>query len=126
MEEKSIEIELDGLKDGDQVKRDGWEVCLANGNGYLWAVYGTGPAGQEIVLTIKGIPGSFPVACCATEWESKSIRPIITDAIIELRSVQRSKGKVRIAAFNRSNEDRYVMMGVVFPVIAGNPRMGSV
>jgi hypothetical protein len=115
MEGKFIEIILSGLQDGGQIKGDGWEVSLANGNGYLWAVYGCARAGEEIVLTMNGIPGSFPVACCATEWDVMNIRPLITDAIIELRSIQRSSGKVRIVAFNRSNDDRHVVMGVVFP-----------
>jgi hypothetical protein len=116
MEEKLMELAFEGMQEGDRAKGDGWEVSFANGNGYLWAVYGKATAGEEIALMMQGIPGSFPVACCATEWDFMNVRPIITDAVIELRSVQRGSGKVRIVAFNRSTDDRHVVMGIVFPV----------
>lgn len=116
VDEMVIEIALEGVQEKGRAKGVGWELTYANGNGYLWAIYGKAGAGKEIVLTMHGIPGSSPVACCATEWDAMNSRPVITDAIIELRSVQRSSGTVRIVAFNRSNDDRHVIMGVTFPV----------
>lgn len=116
MEEKSIEIAFNDTQEGARAKGESWELSFANENGYLWAVYGLAPAGSEIMLTITGIPGSYPVACCATEWDAMNTRPMISEAVIELRSIQRSTGMVRIVAFNRGATDRHVVMGIVFPV----------
>jgi hypothetical protein len=118
MEMKTIEINFESSADGQEASGDGWEVRFENGCGYLWAAYGHARAGSEISLTARGIPGSLPTSACATEWDVMNTRPRITDAVIELRSVQRSEGEVRVIARNASDRDLHVVIGVIFPVEA--------
>jgi hypothetical protein len=117
MKTKTITIRKAAFTKGTKnYKANNLQIEFRNQTGYLWAVYGNADAHSDITLTVRGLRGSLPIACCATEYDHLNVRPLITSAIIEIKSVQRAEMLARVVARNTSDTNRDVVIGVIFAI----------
>ena len=75
-----------------------FQVTFINNTVYLWLVaQATPPDLTEFEVESDSVPGSLPVACCATQWDASRNQPTYSSAVmIDLLSVQRQPGRLRV------------------------------
>jgi hypothetical protein len=84
---------------------------------FLWALNLKIKPQDTCTFALKVIPGALPVACCATEWDDSSGKPVYNgNVFIEVRSVQRTVGAVRVVVKNNSDYMVNVAIGIISAV----------
>ena len=74
-----------------------YQLIVEDGSVFLWLIAQLVPMKREFSFIARGILGSLPVSCCATQWSGPNASPIINETKIYMRSVERAENMVRVS-----------------------------
>ena len=118
MEVNTIELpeEIYGKGSGT-FEGENYQLTIKGETGYFWIKLPPIPVNQDVGYSFN-VAGSLPVACCAAEMDARNIPLIENDAVIELKSVQRTNGLVRVIIRRSAvaSSPLSVAVGVVFAI----------
>ncbi len=120
MEENTFTLPEDVFGKGNGAYQgENYQLTIRGETGYLWFKLRPIPVNQDVVMSFN-LTGSLPVACCAAEMDARNIPLIENDAVIEIKSVQRKNGLVRVIYRRNAaaNSNLSVAIGVTFAIEA--------
>ncbi len=108
---------------------------ISYGVQFIWARFREPvKAGQVATMVVTNlvsrVDGGLVTAACvmdgaATEWNMSTNLPVISDAVVELISVERGMGTGRVVCRNTYDDDLYIAAGFAAPIsIPGLPPQG--
>jgi len=94
---------------------ENYRLTIKGETAFMWVNVEPAPDLIEYTIEVNPFPGSLPVACCATEWDTVNNKPFITPLrLIELSSVQRQSGKVRVKVRTSPGYIQFIAVGFIF------------
>ena len=104
-----------GRYDAEGRPSTGGRVFIANANtAFVWSVFECQlEPGQIGSMIFRNAPGTFLVGTSFTEWDPEQNVPRISDALLTLRSAERSEGKIRIVGRNTSSRLVVAAAGII-------------
>lgn len=77
---------------------ENYQITFRGDTAHLWLIAQAHPPEfTEFEIESDSVPGSLPVACCATQWDTRTNGPTYNQTVmIDLLSVQRRPGRVRV------------------------------
>jgi hypothetical protein len=89
----------------------------------IWAVFEHKlRGGVRGDMTFHNCPGTAPITSFFNEWDTRTVQPIIGEALFELVSSERGRDVARVCATNCSERDLVVAAGFIVSLSVEMPR----
>lgn len=92
-----------------------YQIIVDDTTIFVWLIQRMVPVKREFAFIARGVPGNLPVSCCANQWAESGGSPIISEAKIYLRAVERAENIVRVSVEQHGFTPLDIAVGITLP-----------